>query len=133
MGLGVLKSCPLWSLLSPQMAGPCLPGAPVLLRESPVRFCRRCWVPLGCGCCLLLERHRLGRPCRDGEETPLTRHCFFMTVSFPFECIIIFRDKNFKEKTHTGSFLPSLLRGGKSREKNLSETGARDSEGERTL
>lgn len=29
------------------------------------------------------------RPCGDGEETPSTRHRFFMTVSSPFECIII--------------------------------------------
>ncbi|KAK3529603.1 hypothetical protein QTP70_032015 [Hemibagrus guttatus] len=30
---------------------------------------------------LLLEQRCLGGPCRDGEETPVTRHCFFMTLS----------------------------------------------------
>ena len=27
--------------------------------------------------------HYPGDPCGDGEETPLTLHCFFMPVSFP--------------------------------------------------
>ena len=31
--------------------------------------------------------HYPNNPCGDGEETPLTRHCFFMTVSFPLSVL----------------------------------------------
>ena len=40
-----------------------------------------------CSCGYLHERHCPAGPWCDGEETPLTRHCFFMTVSFPLSVL----------------------------------------------
>lgn len=43
-----------------------------------------------CGAVILMpcsSVHYPNHPCGDGEETPLTRHCFFMTVSFPLSVL----------------------------------------------
>ncbi|KAF4084990.1 hypothetical protein AMELA_G00112410 [Ameiurus melas] len=64
---------------------------------------------------LLLEQRCLSGPCRDGEETPVTLHCFFMTsgavsgssrhfVSNTRSCFVLYEnleDKRTKSSTQT--------------------------------